>query len=395
LSCHGRINDIIDYPYLTPLGQHLLFHREAILYPRFSVLTPVRNRADLLERVGFGLGQQTFTSFEWLCGDDGSSDTTGKVARAVFENHSLSGSLISFDLHVGKSVVDNALLDCARGEFIVWCDSDDFFHKNALQSIDAIISHQDIAVDKVIVVTDVARIALYETFGREVYSYDPIDQYCPLVSILSGSERLPNDGMMVFHRSLFRSLRFPEVDFYTPEYSVFRFFQTCTFLYWPRPLKFGDYLSSGISRGNGGIRYSRGLWFAISLSLICDTSIADRHKLSTARLLVNFFRLGLHSSIPLSITCDVLKHSVVSGVSASVCFLFAAFVYLRDRVFKNVELTFTKFLKNTNRYRYLRSDFVKGTLAAEAFSYRESKSHLNPVEWLLKVRSAKSYKGSL
>jgi glycosyltransferase involved in cell wall biosynthesis len=395
LSCHRRLNDIVDDTYLNLLDQHLLFHRESILYPRFSVLTPVRNRADLLERVGFGLGQQTFTSFEWLCGDDGSIDATGKVARSVFENHRLSGSLISFDLHVGKSVVDNALLDCARGEFIVWCDSDDFFHKNALQSIDAIISHHDFAVDRVIVVTDVARIDLYNTFGHKVYFYDPICQDAPLLSILSGGERLPNDGMMVFHRSLFRSLRFPEVDFYTPEFSVFRFFQTCTFLYWPRPLKFGDYLSSGISHGNGGIRYTRGLWFAVSLSLICDVSIADRNKLFTLRLLVNFFRLGFHSSVPLSITCDVLKHSVVSGVSVSVCFLVAAFVYLRDRVFKNVELTFTQFLKNANRYRYLRSDFVKGTMTAEDFSYRESKSHLNPVQWLSEVRPAESYNRSL
>ena len=39
-----------------------------------SVLTPVWNRADMLPRVFESLQNQTYKNFEWLVGNDGSSD---------------------------------------------------------------------------------------------------------------------------------------------------------------------------------------------------------------------------------------------------------------------------------------------------------------------------------
>jgi glycosyltransferase involved in cell wall biosynthesis len=50
---------------------------------RVSVIVPVRNRARLLADLLAGLGAQTFTDFEVVVADDGSSDGSADVARAA------------------------------------------------------------------------------------------------------------------------------------------------------------------------------------------------------------------------------------------------------------------------------------------------------------------------
>ncbi len=44
-------------------------------------------------------------------------------------------SLISASVRIGKSCIDNLLVKAARGEFVVWCDSDDVLMPEALQTL--------------------------------------------------------------------------------------------------------------------------------------------------------------------------------------------------------------------------------------------------------------------
>ncbi|MDE7254859.1 MAG: glycosyltransferase [Helicobacter sp.] len=44
--------------------------------PIFSIITPTFNRAHTLHRVYASLVTQTFTDFEWIIIDDGSTDNT-------------------------------------------------------------------------------------------------------------------------------------------------------------------------------------------------------------------------------------------------------------------------------------------------------------------------------
>ena len=45
-----------------------------------TVFTPTYNRADLLPRVYKSLLKQTYTDFEWIIVDDGSTDATQQLA---------------------------------------------------------------------------------------------------------------------------------------------------------------------------------------------------------------------------------------------------------------------------------------------------------------------------
>jgi glycosyltransferase involved in cell wall biosynthesis len=92
---------------------------------RFSILTPTWNRAIYLNRVYASLAEQTMQSFEWIVADDGSSDDTESVIKFLGGRSSFPLIYIRADRHVGKVIMDNASVRQAKGQFILWCDSDD------------------------------------------------------------------------------------------------------------------------------------------------------------------------------------------------------------------------------------------------------------------------------
>ena len=48
---------------------------------QFTIFTPTYNRAHTLDRVYKSLLSQTFTEFEWVIVDDGSTDNTEKIVE--------------------------------------------------------------------------------------------------------------------------------------------------------------------------------------------------------------------------------------------------------------------------------------------------------------------------
>ena len=103
--------------------------------PLISVLTPTWNRASYLQKVWKGLSAQGFRNFEWIVANDGSQDDTVAVVKALAQKSDFPVTLISASQRVGKSRVDNEAVATARGDFILWCDSDDYLLPNALQTL--------------------------------------------------------------------------------------------------------------------------------------------------------------------------------------------------------------------------------------------------------------------
>jgi glycosyltransferase involved in cell wall biosynthesis len=90
-----------------------------------SVIIPAWNRAALLPETLRSLQAQTYRRFEAIIVDDGSTDDTAIVARQFCETDP------RFHLvqqpKQGISAARNAAIDRARGEFIAFLDSDDFW----------------------------------------------------------------------------------------------------------------------------------------------------------------------------------------------------------------------------------------------------------------------------
>lgn len=99
---------------------------------KISILTPTYNRAELLKNlynsilknIRFGL------DIEWLIMDDESTDETKEVVQNFQKDFEIK---YFYQENQGKMVAINKLVEYATGDYIIDCDSDDYFTDNAFE----------------------------------------------------------------------------------------------------------------------------------------------------------------------------------------------------------------------------------------------------------------------
>ena len=97
----------------------------------FSIIIPTYNRAIDLERALLSLNNQTYKYFEVLICDDGSIDNTPEVV-ADFSND-LNIKYIKIANSGIPAIPRNLGIANAKGKYIAFLDSDDWWHENKLQ----------------------------------------------------------------------------------------------------------------------------------------------------------------------------------------------------------------------------------------------------------------------
>jgi glycosyltransferase involved in cell wall biosynthesis len=98
--------------------------------PLVSIITPAYNSASYIEETLASVLAQTFTAFEHIVADDGSTDDTIDVVRRVAGGD--PRVVITTTLHGGAAIARNAAFRQARGRFIALLDSDDVWMPNYL-----------------------------------------------------------------------------------------------------------------------------------------------------------------------------------------------------------------------------------------------------------------------
>ena len=95
--------------------------------PKISIIMPVYNSEKYLIQCINSILDQTFTDFELILIDDGSTDNSGNICdefskedKRVIVRHKDNGGICS---------ARNMGLDIARGDYIGFCDNDDLLHK--------------------------------------------------------------------------------------------------------------------------------------------------------------------------------------------------------------------------------------------------------------------------
>ena len=107
--------------------------------PFFSIVIPTYNRADLIDLTLDSVLAQTFAEFEILVVDDGSTDRTAAVVRAYADSrlHYLP------KINEERGAARNYGLARAKGEYVLFLDSDDLFHPGHLVTLHAAILAQN------------------------------------------------------------------------------------------------------------------------------------------------------------------------------------------------------------------------------------------------------------
>lgn len=103
---------------------------------KVSVLTPTYNRSKLLNRLYKSLVKNTKydIEIEWLIMDDGSTDDTSQEVEKFIQENKFDIQYYSQE-NKGKMEAINNLIGYATGDFIIECDSDDYFKNNAFLTI--------------------------------------------------------------------------------------------------------------------------------------------------------------------------------------------------------------------------------------------------------------------
>lgn len=109
--------------------------------PKVSIVMPVYNGEDYVSEALDSLLSQTFQDFEIICVDDGSTDTS----HLILERYRDQNPRISvFKQHnAGVSAARNAGVQHANGDYVMFCDDDDLFANNMLETMVGLMEEHD------------------------------------------------------------------------------------------------------------------------------------------------------------------------------------------------------------------------------------------------------------
>lgn len=101
--------------------------------PRVSIIIPVYGVENYIEKCLESVLQQTFTSFECLIVDDGSVDGSIEIAKETVGDD--QRFIFLEKENGGQGTARNLGLDYAKGAYIAFLDSDDYYDKSLLSMV--------------------------------------------------------------------------------------------------------------------------------------------------------------------------------------------------------------------------------------------------------------------
>ncbi len=112
--------------------------------PYFSIITPTYNRAKFLPIAIRSVQEQSNHDYEHIIVDDGSTDGTEELVTSFVKND----SKITYikQENKGRSTARNVGIDAAKGEYVCFLDSDDYWKPEHLEVIMESVKLSDIPV---------------------------------------------------------------------------------------------------------------------------------------------------------------------------------------------------------------------------------------------------------
>ena len=104
----------------------------------FSIIIPAFNAEDYLQRCFDSIFCQTFTDYEMICIDDGSTDGTATILKQYPQVKVITQA------NQGMASARNRGMEMAQGDYILFVDSDDRLSPNALTTLASHIDSEDI-----------------------------------------------------------------------------------------------------------------------------------------------------------------------------------------------------------------------------------------------------------
>lgn len=196
---------------------------------KLSIIVPVYNAEDYLDRCLVSILEQDFSSYEVILVDDGSTDSSPMICDRYSATDSRFRTI--HKKNGGVSSARNAGLDLAKGEYVMFVDSDDALVPDSLEMMFDNLAGEDIAVGGYTVYIE-------GTPGREVlprknasYKGEDMNLFYD-ENIRRNCEMLDAPWSKIFRRKVIGDLRFcEELNYAEDKLFVFSFLAECSSAY--------------------------------------------------------------------------------------------------------------------------------------------------------------------
>jgi glycosyltransferase involved in cell wall biosynthesis len=111
------------------------------MYPYFSIIIPTFNRAHFISRAIESVINQTFSDWELIIVDDGSTDHTKELVASFIEKDKRIKYI--YQENAERSAARNNGIDKAKGNFVCFLDSDDYYLHGHLFNLHQNINSMD------------------------------------------------------------------------------------------------------------------------------------------------------------------------------------------------------------------------------------------------------------
>lgn len=182
-----------------------------------SVIVPVYNVAQYLEKSIASIRQQTYQNLEIILVDDGSTDESGKIAEEL----ALADKRVKVyhQMNQGQSQARNYGRDIANGQYLIFIDSDDYIHPDMIATLYQQLVRED---------ADVSSCGVMNVYSNsETPQSSNIDNYfvCDSKKFLSEylvGEKIPGSICnKLIKRDIAKHLSFPKGKIYEDAYYHF------------------------------------------------------------------------------------------------------------------------------------------------------------------------------
>ena len=103
--------------------------------PIISIVIPLYNAEAYISKCLESISRQTFKDFEVVMVDDCSSDNSIALAEKRCQELNLNYQILCNKKNIGPSLTRKNGINSSKGQYIVFCDSDDFFNDDHLEKL--------------------------------------------------------------------------------------------------------------------------------------------------------------------------------------------------------------------------------------------------------------------
>lgn len=204
------------------LRKDLVKMKSSLKNPLISIIVPVFNVKNYIEKCVLSLINQTYKNIEIILVDDGSSDGS-EIVCDKFQSEYKNTVKVIHQKNQGLSVARNVGLENASGEFVCFVDSDDYIEPTMLETLFNSLSfaNADISICSFFEENENNKTLQTVNFKDEEFSnYNAIENL---------SNKNNGYGFVVvwnklFKRNLFENITFPKNRIHEDQFVIFKLF---------------------------------------------------------------------------------------------------------------------------------------------------------------------------